>query len=307
MRDADSKYLNVPGITRIMYADEAVLKLIKGISVHYDDIPGNMIPLYISETFKELLPEGTKITSERTREVYQVKGYLPKFLKGFNENDLIRFPMISLDGFFIAPFPPSRDLDVMSQLSCLHNTYVFLNIHADVQEVKQALSDLAQSYGFKVSGTLLSEEYEMYCKETNTLVKNQILLAVFISIMAITSVIAVFTANTILKKRQYGILLANGFTKKDLASVIALEIFVIVLFSGLLSWLIKLQEILTSKSLGISLFRDVPLTAHIHFTLPLCGMVCAGLIILSVLLPVINLFRYQPSELIQGENTHGTY
>lgn len=298
LQDVDRKRLNTPGIVRMMYADEAVWKLMKGISVTYDYTLADSIPLYVSESFEEILPIGTRITCESTREIYEVEGYIEKSLTGFNENDLIRFPMISLDGYFIAPFPPSSDLDIMSQLSCLHNTYVFLKDDAEVQIIQQNISDLAQSYGFQVSGNTLSEEYESYCKEMDVLAKNQIVLAFFISVMAISSVIAVFTTNTILKKRQYGILLANGYTKKDLVMIIALEVCMIVLFSGMLAWLIKLQEIISSNSLGIALFRDVLLSAHLHFTFPICGAVCAALIILSILLPAMNIFHYQPSELM---------
>lgn len=307
LQASDSKYLNVPGITRVMYVDEAVLKLMEGISAQFDENPTGYIPLFISEAFEKILPLETKITDERTNEIYRVKGYIPRSLKVFDENDLIRLPLVTLDGFFISPFPPNTDLDIMSQLSCLHNTYVFLNDGADPQEVKHALSDMAKTYGIKVSGSLLSEEYADYRQEKDAFVKAQIVLAVFISIMAISSVIAVFTTNTILKKRQYGIMMANGYSRRELIMIITTESFLIVLFSGVLSWIIKLLEIISSKSLGITLFRDVLLTAHLHFALPLCVMVCAVLIILSVLLPAVNIFHYQPSELIQGENVNGTY
>lgn len=305
LRNTDSKYMEVPGITQIIYADQAVLHLLKNMTNEYPACRSDAIPVLVSESFAEVIPVGKRITLERTNEVYEVVGYIDKNLKWFDENDLIRFPMNSADGVFVSPFPESSMTDIMSQLTCLHNTYLLIHEDGNLQKITEELADTAESYGFHIIGTTLAEEYELYKEETSSFVKKQIALAVFISIMAISSVIAVFTTNTLLKKRQYGILLANGYSRRDLMMMIALEAMMIIMTSGLATWLIKLKDLQNSDALGVSLFRDILLTAHMEFTLPICVLVCIVLILLSVILPAINIFQFQPSELIGGESTHG--
>ena len=85
-----------------------------------------------------------------------------------------------------------------------------------------------------MSAMLLSDEYKVYQSVTATFTIRQMILAIFISIMAISSVVAVFTTNALLKKKQYGIWIANGFTLSDIAAEIAIEIFIIIFCSGIL-------------------------------------------------------------------------
>ena len=89
---------------------------------------------------------------------------------------------------------------------------------------------------------LLSDEYKVYQSETATFTIRQMILAIFISIMAISSVVAVFTTNALLKKKQYGIWIANGFTLSDIAAEIAIEIFIIIFCSGIFAWGMKWIE-----------------------------------------------------------------
>ena len=89
--------------------------------------------------------------------------------------------------------------------------------------------------------------------------------------------------------------------------IIALESMMIIVTSGLTTWFIKLKDLQNSDALGVSLFRDILLTAHMEFTLPVCVLVCFMLVLLSVILPAINISRFQPSELIGGESSYGIY
>ena len=210
--------------------------------------------------------------------------------------------MVSIDGWFIAPFSADSETDIMTQLSCLHNTYVLLSDSADIDYLQQAIADYSIQHGFEATAYTLAEEYELYRLETEAFTTRQIALAVFISLMAVSGVIAVFTTNTLLKRKQYGILIANGFSLKDIAVCIATEISVIVMSSTLIAWGIKFVEFKKSTDL----FRDILLTAHIHYTLPICCLIAAALIAIATALPAIKVFQYQPCELIGG-NTNGIY
>lgn len=299
---AGGKYEAHPDITQLLSVDEEMLSFVKGGISEYAKTADGNLSIYASEVFKSVLPVGTLLTDDRTGEVYEVAGYFAKGSQWVEEDDLIRFPMVSMDGWFIAPFSTESESDIMTQLSCLHNTYVLLSEDADIEYLKQEIADYSMQHGFEATAATLAEEYELYRLETKTFSTRQTAIAVFISVMAISSIIAVFTTNTLLKRKQYGVLIANGLTLKDIIVCIAAEITVIVFSGALLAWVMKLAEFMRSTDL----FRNVLLTAHIQYTLPICLVIAVVLVIFATLFPAINVFQYQPSELIGG-NTNGNY
>lgn len=299
---AGSIYADYPARAQLLSADESLLNLVNGGISSYAKPSEGYLPIYASEIFRDSLPLGSTLTDERTGDQYEVMGFIPTGSKWIDENDLIRFPMVSMDGWFIAPFTEGSKADIMTQLSCLHNTYILISQDADVDHLKQAITAYPEQHQFRASAYTLSEEYDMYHMETQTFTVRQIGLAVFISIMAVSSIVAVFTTNALLKRKQYGILLANGFTQIDIAVGIATEISVIVFSSSAVSWIIKLMEFERSTDL----FRDVLLEAHVRYTLPICVLISMILTGIATLLPAVKVFRYQPSELIGGD-AHGAY
>lgn len=299
---SDGKYAAHPEITQLLSVDEELLPLVKGGISEYAETANGNLPIYASEVFKDILPVGTFLTDERTGDVYEVAGYFAKGSQWVDENDLIRFPMDSMDGWFIAPFSAESESDIITQLSCLHNTYVLIADDADIEYLKQAIYDYSMQHGFEATANTLAEEYEIYSSETKPFITKQVGLAVFISAMAISSIIAVFTTNALLKRKQYGVLIANGLTLKDVVVCITTEITTIIFFSMLLAWIMKLVEFKT----GTDLFRDVLLIAHIQFTLPICFVIGVLLVVIATIIPAIKVFQYQPCELIGG-NTNGNY
>lgn len=229
------KYEDYPGISRLLHADAAMLPFVEGGVTGYAD-PGNgSLPLYVSEVFREILPIGQTLTEERTGERYEVMGYIPKGSVWVEEDDLIRFPVVSLDGWFLAPFSGQSRSDIMTQLSCLHNTYAFLADGADTGLVREQIAAYPRQHGFAASARLLSEEYGDYQAETRTFTTRQVLLAGFITVMAVSSVTAVFAVSVLLKRQQYGIWMACGFSRSAVAAEILLELFVVLLGAGLLA------------------------------------------------------------------------
>lgn len=293
-------YKDYPERSQVLYVDEALLPLVKGGISAFASSQSTNLPIYASEVFKDVVPVGTFLTDERTGEMYEVFGYFSKGSQWVEEDDLIRYPLVSLDGWFIAPFSDEGKNDILTQLSSLHNTYVLLSETADEKILKQEICNYSFSHGFSATAISLSEEYEIYRSETDTFTSRQIIIAIFISMMALTSIIAVFTTNTLLKRKQYGILIANGFTQKDIAFCIAAEIAIIVFSSTLVAWIIKFVEFRNDTDV----FREVLMTAHIQYTLPICLLIAVILVILATLFPAFKLFQYQPSDLIGG-NTNG--
>ena len=155
-------YEDYPGISRLLHADAAMLPFVEGGVTGYADPGNSSLPLYVSEVFREILPIGQTLTEERTGERYEVMGYIPKGAVWVEEDDLIRFPVVSLDGWFLTPFSGESRSDIMTQLSCLHNTYVFLADGADTGLIREQIAAYPRQHGFAASARLLSEEYGDY-------------------------------------------------------------------------------------------------------------------------------------------------
>lgn len=294
---AGGKYENYPGISRLLSVDESLLPFVRGNLMEYAQPASGALPLYASEVFAGILPLGTRLTDERTGEVYEVAGYFSRGCRWVEEDDLIRFPMVSLDGWFIAPFAPSGDGDLMTQLSCLHNTYVRLEADADPGAVAQAIQAYPVQHGFTAKAVLLSEEFRDYCRETGAFTRRQAALAVFVAGMAAASLLSVSATGILLKRREYGVLLACGFTLRDLAFGMVLELLLVVGPAALAAWLYKLLEFAGSDDL----FREILLAAHWQVSLPLCLAAALLLTAVSAAIPAGMILRCQPCQLTGGE------
>ena len=108
-------------------------------------------------------------------------------------------------------------------LSTLHNVFVIYDV-----DIREELKVAASEYNLDIEVILLSEEYSQYKDEEEYFVKAQTVLVVFISIMALSSLISIFSADTLLKKRDYGIYLSNGYSRFDVLRIIFNKIMIIV-------------------------------------------------------------------------------
>ena len=291
-----SKYNKKPDISRVMYVDEEIFNIIKGINIEYDS-DGKYTPIYVSESFKEIIPLGTSLTSQIRKEQFEVCGYIDNNLSFFDENDVIRFPLISLDGYFIAPLPESYDIDIMSTLSTLHNVFVISDV-----DIREELKVAASEYNLDIEVILSSEEYSQYKDEEDYFVKAQTVLAVFISIMALSSLISIFSADTLLKKRDYGIYLSNGYSRFDVLRIIFNKIMIIVFSSIIISYSNKYINLLRSDSVSIRLFKNILIKSYIYYSLPMGILLALVIVIISVIIPAVKIFSFEPHELISGEN-----
>lgn len=294
----DSNFSDYPAnIVHILLADETALGLIKNEISEYFYPESDNMPVYASEVFSDALPVGTIITNERTNIRYEIVGYFSKGTSYVEKDDLIRFPMISLDGWFIVPFTDYDKSDILTQLSCLHNTYILLDDNADTEMIRNEIHDYTISHSFEAYGNLLSEELAEYQQELDTLNKRQIAIDLFLVGMAVASLVSFFATNVLTNKRQYGILTSNGFRKLDIIYGIGIEILVITLISSVISWLIKYREIQKDDNL----FHQIWLAIHMRVNPIICLALCILITLLSVMLPAFIINQYQISELIGGD------
>lgn len=297
-----------PELSRVVTVDEELLGLVKGGLKEYSETKSGLTAIYPSEIFKDCIPLGSVLSYKYGDDEikYEVVGYIPKGSRWVDKNDLIRFPLVSLDGAFLAPYTEESKSNIFTQLVCMQNTYIFVSEGADIENIKNQIHDYTLAHGFEAYAETLGDEYGLYADETRYLTVAQTALAIFISALSLVSVAAVFTTNTLLKRTQYGILIANGFTVSDIVLEISMEIGFITVISAAVMWIFKLIELRFSGNLSISLFRDILLTAHLRFTLPIGAVAAAVLTLISTILPAVTVLKYNPCELI-GDESNGNY
>lgn len=145
LKKSASKYLKHTAISRVMYMDEEAQSLISDLNLSFEN--REELPIYVSEIFKDIIKPNQIMTNKMTDEQFIVKGYIPSDLKFYDENDPIRFPLISLAGYFIAPFPESYNKEIMPLLSTLHNTYLFVENSVDVKITVSSIQEYASIAG----------------------------------------------------------------------------------------------------------------------------------------------------------------
>ena len=172
-----------------------------------------------------------------------------------------------------------------------------LDTDVDLNAVTQAIQAYPAQHGFTAKAMLLAEEFRTYCRETGVFTRRQTALAVFVAGMAAASLLSVSATGTLLKRGEYGVLLACGFTRRDLALCMGLELLLVAGPAALAAWLYKLLEFAGSDDL----FRDILLAAHWRVSLPLCLAAALLLTIEAAAIPAAMILRCQPSQLTGGE------
>ncbi|MGM9940688.1 MAG: hypothetical protein ACI32N_01700 [Bulleidia sp.] len=298
---ADTRYADDPDITQVIRMDECMLSMMD-IGVSSFEIQDGKLPVYVSESYRDVIPIGTILHDDYLQDIYVVSGYIPKGKQWMDENDLIRFPLISMDGKCIIPWSDNSRSDLMTQLSALHNTYVFPEENADIRAITDQIHTLSKQMGFAATAHTLADLYEQYRSETEMYTQRHIALALFLSAMALTSLTAMFAAGTLLQKKKYGIYIANGMTLSGTALCIAAEITVMVSVPLLSAWAVYWFHLNESRDL----FRQVLMRAHTGMTLPVCMIAGVVLVLVSSLIPALRIFHYRPCELTGG-NSYGNH
>lgn len=284
-----------PEISRLIKVDQSLLSMVDiGVS-EYPDLDG-LEPVYVSDIYSDVISKGDRLTDAFSKTKYEVVGYFSAGNKWVSGDDIIRYPTISMDGMFLVPFSEYDNQDVMSSLSCLHNTYVLLDTNTDIYGMSSAISEMADGYGLQVTAVPLENELEEYANEMKQFAINRFVLAVFIVSMAVCSIVLTFVSHTIMKKKQYGVLLANGYEMKDVTLCIVSEICMTVFSSAALAWLIQFLSLYKNDNL----FREIYLLAHCTYGTSAIITIAAVITVLSSVLPIAKIKKCTPSELIGG-------
>lgn len=286
------------------------LKVIEGRSLNKNDFKitakqsqEQPIPMLAGYNLKDFVPIGTVLTYEneyiKEPTKYQVVGIMGKNSKWLGESDIIENPPTNIDGKLVMPFvKDEKEVDMLTTLVSLSTASYILENKNDYKLIKDKINNKAEELELNIEQITLKAAYYDY----QELLKQYIGMDGFISLIfifaATLSIIAAMLSSIIYRKREFGIKIVAGFTLKDIEKIILGEISIITIVSFTISYLICLYN---TNNVTMNSFLD-EIGKYEFFRgygLWYIPVIIILAILLSSILPIIQIRKLQPIELLK--------
>ena len=289
---------NSPEISEVIYVDAQLFNMLDtNITASMFEISNDeYLPVYVGYEYKNILSLETVLTLSRTNQKYVIKGYIQNE-KWLNNDDFISFAPISLDNKFIIPFSELDKKDNITQESTNGKIFIYLgNNESDKNKYIQEINTYAEENGIKLNITSVNELIDNYKNANQNIINSNIFLAIMVSICAITSIISTISILVLMRKKEYGIKIAFGYTKKKIIFSLITEVITLEFCSAFISYLIIYLKTLNNKSVFNEVYLQTLGSSSIIYMIIMLFLVC----LLILILPLIIINHYEPSDLIRG-------
>ncbi len=289
---------NSPEISEVIYVDAQLFNMIDtNITASMFEISNDeYLPVYVGYEYKNILPLETVLTLSRTNQKYIIKGYIQNE-KWLNNDDFISFAPISLDNKFIIPFSELDKKDNITQESTNGKIFIYLgNNENNINKYIQEINTYAEENGIKLNITSVNELIDDYKNANQNIINSNIFLAIMVSVCAITSIISTISILVLMRKKEYGIKIAFGYTKKKIIFSLITEVITLEFCSALISYLMIYLKTLNDKSIFNEVYLQTLGSSSIIYMIIMLFVVC----LLILILPLIIINHYEPSDLIRG-------
>ena len=289
---------NSPEISEVIYVDAQLFNMLDtNITASMFEISNDeYLPVYVGYEYKNILPLETVLTLSRTNQKYVIKGYIQNE-KWLNNDDFISFAPISLENKFIIPFSELDKKDNITQESTNGKIFIYLgNNESDKNKYIQEINTYAEENGIKLNITSVNELIDNYKNANQNIINSNIFLAIMVSICAITSIISTISILVLMRKKEYGIKIAFGYTKKKIIFSLITEVITLEFCSAFISYLIIYLKTLNNKSVFNEVYLQTLGSSSIIYMIIMLFLVC----LLILILPLIIINHYEPSDLIRG-------
>lgn len=289
---------NSPEISEVIYVDAQLFNMIDtNITASMFEISNDeYLPVYVGYEYKNILPLETVLTLSRTNQKCIIKGYIQNE-KWLNNDDFISFAPISLDNKFIIPFSELDKKDNITQESTNGKIFIYLgNNENNINKYIQEINTYAEENGIKLNITSVNELIDDYKNANQNIINSNIFLAIMVSVCAITSIISTISILVLMRKKEYGIKIAFGYTKKKIIFSLITEVITLEFCSALISYLMIYLKTLNDKSIFNEVYLQTLGSSSIIYMIIILFVVC----LLILILPLIIINHYEPSDLIRG-------
>lgn len=253
----------------------------------------SFLPIYVGKDFKNIIKVGDVLTLSRTKQKYIVQGYINDKL-WFDDSDALTMPPVSLDHKFFAPFSELDQVDSMTQQSTIGKIF----FHSNSKTILNEINSQALASEMKIRITSIDEFLYKWYLDNRKIIQSNFFVAFIVIVCSATSIISTLCVSILLKKREYGIRIAFGSTKRDVMISIFLELFLIVSTAVCISYVYVRSTYVSSTHNN---FNSIYL--HTLNTYTLLSVITILILFLFIVLtiPLIILSRYQPATLIKEE------
>ncbi|KGG79900.1 hypothetical protein Y919_09200 [Caloranaerobacter azorensis H53214] len=290
-----------PGISDVVMIEPNMLNYIN-FSLEENDFKPILIdgeeylPLFVGSKYSDIIKVNTILTIEYNNVKYIVKGYLGDDDIWFNDSDPITNIPIKLSTKFFAPFSASDRTDNMTQLSTVGKIFINLGENKNYLKILEEIEEFALNENVKMRISNLAEFMELWEKSQKNIAKFGYILAFTITFCSLVSVIASLCVSVFLRKKEFGIRIAYGYSKKDIICSVIFENLILVGISTIVVYMYYFLKVQAMKFTTVNVLL-VTLKSY-----SLCIITIFALLVLIIIsiLPIKLISEYQPVDLIDG-------
>lgn len=289
---------STPTISEIIFFDTEMLSLMSVELSEEDFLPivqngKNYLPLYVGKDFANVFSVGDILTLSRNGTEYMIQGILSD-MKWFDDSDPITMPVTSLNHKFLAPFSEIDKTDSITQQSTVGKIFIMSE-----QDIKESVSKKALQLGIKLRITSISDFIDQWKQDNYQILRLNFFFAVMVLICSIISMISTLCVTVLLKKKEYGIRIAFGTTKRQIILSLCSEILILNVIAGVIAFV---YSYFNYKNTAISSFQEIYIKTLCSTSLIELILLILFLVAVVLLIPVTILARYNPVELIKEED-----
>ena len=250
------------------------------------------LPIYAGKIYEGIFSIGDLLTLARTDEKYVFSGYIEP-LKWFGRVPIEEPPRI-LDNYFIAPFCESDKKDSVTQLSTTLGIYAFPNDKEGIFE--RSVMEIADAYDIKLKITKVEDIIERWETATKRKLAYYKKLAVTVTLCSVSSIVALLAVSIHLSKKDIGIKIAYGSSKRNIICNLLNSIVFQIVFGILISYVYVLARIKSTRTVELV---DIYISALHRIGFPLTCVLGIIITALVCVVPMVLIRRYEPSELLK--------
>lgn len=258
--------------------------------------------IYLGYNFREI-PVGTVFVENGSTARYVVAGVMeqgsrvtdPRVFTMYNENLTLSYD-VKLDNMILT-LMPEGELYTVRNLFCAADGYTY-------KEATDALKKLGRKMGIQMRiGTLVARLDSVFSQ--NDIIRSRINGIVAIScILLFMLCVTIQLLNTYTKRKELGIWLANGVSRREMFEILCLEnlikavVGVVTAVAGTRFLMWGISYMFQIKNYHASMRELVPLM----YRWPLAGLLCAALLLVCAVsaIPVIVTMKQQTADLVKG-------
>lgn len=300
---AGSKSERFPEIIETVFIDIPILEILNFDLTDSEfkpvEIDGTVYSaLYAGSDFEGILSVGDKLTLSGAGEKYIVMGFMED-KKWLDDNDPITMPQMSLNHMFLAPFSELEKQLSLNDFNMIHHATVGKIFMKCPAGTASEFNSRASEKGIKFRVTSIYDFTEDWKLKNEGILQMRFFLAAIVLICSAVSIVSILCVSILMRKREYGVRIAFGGTKKRIIISACIEMLILNLISASGAFALSYRSFAGNI---IQSYRDIYLRTLCTMSLYILVILIIVFMAVTLTIPLNLLRRYNPAELIKEED-----